>query len=100
MMKYTTILLSLLACLSFAGCEDLEDTYEEYAGDGAVRYLAKCENLSVESGWERLIVKWDNKLDPNRNGVWLQCQSNAVQFDTLLPAGCDSCSVNGLPDGT
>ncbi len=100
MMKYTTILLSLLACLSFAGCEDLEDTYEEYAGDGPVRYLAKCENLSVESGWERLIVKWDNKLDPNRNGVWLQCQSNAVQFDTLLPAGCDSCSVNGLPDGT
>ena len=36
MMKYTTILLSLLAFLSFAGCEDLEDTYEEYAGDGPV----------------------------------------------------------------
>ena len=45
-------------------------------------------------------MKWDNKLDPNRNGVWIQCQSNDVQFDTLLPADCDSCSVNGLPDGT
>lgn len=100
MMKYTTILLSLLAFLSFAGCEDLEDTYDDYAGNGPVRYLAKCTDLTVESGWERLIVKWNNKLDPNRNGVWVQCQSNTVQFDTLLPADCDSCSVNGLPDGT
>lgn len=99
-MKYTTILLSLLAFLSFAGCEDLEDTYDEYAGDGPITYLAKCTDVTVESGWQRLAVKWTNKLDPNRNGVWLHCESNSLQVDTLLPADCDSCSVNGLPEGS
>ena len=99
-MKYTTLLLSLLAFLSFAGCEDLEDTYDEYAGDGPVRYLAKSTDMTVESGWERLIVKWNNDLDPNRNNVRLRCSSDAFQLDTLLPGDCDSCSVNGLANGT
>ena len=99
-MKYTTILLSLLAFLSFAGCEELEDTYDDYAGDGPITYLAKCTDVTVESGWQRLAVKWTNQLDPNRNGVWLQCRSNTLQVDTLLPADCDSCSVNGLPEGS
>lgn len=100
MMKYKTILLSLLGFLAFAACEDLEETYKDYAGDGPVRYLAKCTDVTVESGWERLAVKWKNNLDPNRNGIWLHCESNTLQVDTLLPADCDSCSVNGLPEGS
>ena len=43
-MKYT-YLLGLLAVLFLAGCEDLEDTYEDYVGDGPVRYLAKCTSV-------------------------------------------------------
>ena len=98
-MKYT-FLLGLLACLFFAGCEDLEETYEDFSGDGPIRYLSKCKDVKVQSGWERLVVEWRNDLDPNRNGVWVRCQSDAVLRDTLLPADCDSCSFNNLADAT
>ena len=98
-MKYT-YLLGLLAFLFFAACEDLEDTYDDYVGDGPVRYLAKCADVTVESGWERLIVEWKNDLDPNREGVWIRCASDSYQRDTLVAADCDSCSFNGLVDGS
>lgn len=97
-MKYMHI-LGLLAFICFAACEDMEDTYDEFTGDGPIRYLAKCTNVTVESGWERLVVKWQNELDPNRNGVWVQCKSDTYQFDTIVPADSTSCDVRGLVDG-
>ena len=35
----------LFAALFVIGCEDLEDTYDEYAGDGMIRYVGKCSNV-------------------------------------------------------
>ena len=32
-------ILWLLAVLFMASCEDLEDTYDEFAGDGKIRYV-------------------------------------------------------------
>ena len=34
----------LLPLLIFGGCESLEDTYKDYAGDGPIRYLVKCQS--------------------------------------------------------
>ena len=50
----------MLALLFAAGCEDLKDTYDDYAGDGPVRYMARCTDVKVESGWECLRVFWKN----------------------------------------
>lgn len=58
------ILLIILSLLIIGGCEDLEDTYSDYAGDGAIRYVGVCTNISITSGWKRLIVKWNNNPDP------------------------------------
>ena len=45
------IYLWLLLPLSiFGGCESLEDTYSDYAGDGKIRYPGKCFDLSVKPG--------------------------------------------------
>lgn len=98
-MKYA-YLLGLLAFLFFAGCEDLEDTYDEYTGDGPINYLATCSDVTVESGWERLVVKWKNELDPNRNGIWIRCQSEVFQLDTVVPADSTSCNITGLADAS
>lgn len=46
----------LLPLLIFGGCESLEDTYKDYAGDGPIRYLVKCDDLDVKAGWNRLVV--------------------------------------------
>lgn len=45
------------------GCEDLEDTYGKYAGDGMFRYTGKCSDVEVMPGWKRLRVSWKNNLD-------------------------------------
>ena len=37
----------LLAFLGLVGCDDLEDTYSDYAGDGQIRYLTKCNDVKI-----------------------------------------------------
>ena len=54
----------LLPLLIFGGCESLEDTYKDYAGDGPIRYLVKCDDLDVKAGWNRLVVSWKSVDDP------------------------------------
>lgn len=97
-MKHILLISSLLAFIFFAGCEDLEDTYDDYVGDGPIRYLTKCTDVSVASGWERLTVSWKNQLDPKRNGVWIHCQSGVYTLDTIVPADSTSCDIRNLPD--
>mgnify|MGYP000369353900 FL=1 len=47
--------IGLFAVLFAAGCsESLEETYDEFAGDGMIRYLGKCADVEVNPGWERL----------------------------------------------
>ena len=61
MKKYIILLLTVLSMVS---CESLEDTYKDFAGDGPIRYLGKCSELTVQPGWNRLIVNWTNSADP------------------------------------
>ena len=53
-MKFKIHLFLLFAACLAIGCEDLEDTYKDYAGDGAIRYLGKATGVSVHPGWKRL----------------------------------------------
>lgn len=64
MNRYIGILIGMLALLSACGTDSLEDTYKEYAGEGEIRYLGKCTDLSVTPGWQRIIVTWKNNIDP------------------------------------
>ena len=63
MKKYLLHIAWVVAALFVVGCEDLEDTYDEYAGDGIIRYVGKNSDLTVEPGWYRLKVKWKDNLD-------------------------------------
>ena len=44
----------LFVFFALAGCDDLEDTYSDYAGDGQIRYLTKCSDVKIVPGWEKL----------------------------------------------
>lgn len=74
MKKYCYIACLLMA--SFAvGCEDLEETYDEYAGDGKIQYVGKCSDVEVSPGWERLRLVWKNNLDASIRQVKITWQS-------------------------
>lgn len=65
----------LFAAFFAVGCEDLEDTYSEYAGDGMIRYVGKCSDLEIKSGWNRLLVIWKGNLDAAVDRVKITWQS-------------------------
>lgn len=76
MMKNKLYGFACLFALFFAvGCEDLEETYDEFAGDGVIRYTGKCSNVSVDPGWERLRVSWRGNIDPHIKSVKITYQS-------------------------
>lgn len=95
--RYLWILLSILFV---TGCESLEDTYSDYAGDGAIRYLGSCTNVSVVPGWQRLIVTWTNGIDPVVDNVKVSWTLDGVKRDTLFEKNIDSCSLPTTENGT
>lgn len=90
------------------GCEDLEDTIDDYTGDGRIRYIGKCSGLQVNPGWERLQVIWKGHLDATIKQVRIRWQSelDAQPFDTLVepqnvlenPELMDTIYIKGLQD--
>ena len=56
-------IIGLFTASFVMGCEDMEDTYDDFSGDGPIRYLGKCMDVEVASGWERLRLCWKNNLD-------------------------------------
>ena len=57
-------LWDFICIFALAGCDDLEDTYSDYAGDGQIRYLTKCSDVKIVPGWEKLNMTWKNSTDP------------------------------------
>jgi len=82
------------------GCESLEDTYSDYAGEGTIRYLGKCKDLSVSPGWQRLIVTWTNHVDPAIDKIKISWTLDGVIRDSLLDKKCTECNIPNLENGT
>ena len=90
----------LVAVFALAGCEDLEDTYSDYAGDGMVRYVGRCKDVKVTPGWERLHVEWKNSLDPGIESIKVVCAAGDIVRDTVLEVGTTSCDIGNMEDGS
>ncbi len=93
---YTACLCCTLAATS---CQGLEDTYKEFAGD-EIRYIGKCNDLTVSPGWERIIVKWTNSSDPIIDKVKLKWEGDNVKDSVLLERGTQEYSIGNLQDAT
>lgn len=98
-------ILLLLASMFCACNESLDDTYKDYAGDGEIRYLGACSNLTASPGWERIVINWVNNVDPvikKMKVVWKL--DNSVD-SVLLDKGATTYSINkvngnALKDGS
>lgn len=97
--RYLWILLSILFV---TGCESLEETYSDYAGDGSIRYLGKCSDFEINPGWQRLILTWKNSVDPVISNVKITWRTadGTVSGDTLLDRLADSCSIPTPANGS
>lgn len=93
------LLLAMVALL--AGCnESLEDTYSDYAGDGKIRYVAKCSDLDVVPGWERLMLSWVNGTDATIDKIKVAWMFEGQRDSVYLPGTATSYELTNLVDGT
>ena len=100
MRKLNKLIGVLAAVVLWAGCESLEDTYADMAGDGKIRYLAKCSDLTATAGWKRIYVEWKNGVDATVEGIKLRWSANDVEHDTILAPTDTICTLENLVDGS
>lgn len=90
----------ILPLLMFA-CESMEDTYDEFDGDGKIRYVGKVLNLEAEAGWERIRLSWDDSLDPTVKKIKIEWSLDDVTKDTIIDASNTTFTTNNdLLDAT
>lgn len=94
------IILCLSTLVLCTSCQDIEDTYKDFLGNGEIRYLGKCNNLSVSPGWERLIVKWENSEDPIVDKIKLTWSTDDMKDSVLLDKGTTEYNIPNLSDNT
>ena len=94
--KYIGMLIGAVALCSACQNESLEDTYKDYAGDGEIRYVGKCDHLLVSPGWKRIIVTWSNNEDQIIKKVKLKWRLEDIQDSILLERGTTNYSIETL----
>ena len=101
-MKMKRYLIGLLvATVLLPACsESLEDTYSDFAGDGKIRYIAKCSDITVTPGWRRLNLTWKNGTDAVVTNIKVSWTANDVKKDTLLNPSDTTCELRNLEDYT
>lgn len=85
MKKIKYILYLSLATILLSGCsQTLEETYDNVTDGSKIRYVAKCSDLDIQPGWERLIVEWKNGTDATIHKINLIWTYDGKKDSTLL----------------
>lgn len=92
--------LATLAVSSLTACQDIKDTFSDWAGDGEIRYIGMCDNLTVSSGWKRLVVDWTNNVDPVIDKVKVKWTSDNMADSVLLDRGTSEYNIANLDNET
>ena len=97
--KYIINLFAAAALL--VGCgESLEDTYSDYAGNGKIRYVAKCTEVHTTPGWERLLLEWINGTDATVDKIKVVWSCEDRKDSVLLSNTTESYELKNLTNGT
>lgn len=98
MMKTFLTYITMLAafCGMLTGCESIEDTYKEYAGDGPIQYLNKIYDLEATSQWESVLLTWKLKLDPGRTAILVEWKDKEGTYSEMIDKDSERFLVEGL----
>ena len=88
----------LFVFFALAGCDDLEDTYSDYAGDGQIRYLTKCSDVKIVPGWEKLNMTWKNSTDPVVDSIRITWTLDKNTKKVMLPPTSTAYTIEGLKE--
>ena len=93
---YMTMLVAFCGVIS--SCQDIEDTYKEYAGDGPIQYLNKIYDLKATSQWESVLLNWTLKLDAGRTDILVEWKDASDTHSQVLDKNSNSFLIEGLTE--
>lgn len=100
-MKIIQKLFIVAVFLALASCAKQDTIYKQYIVDGGYIYPAKPIDVSILSGYKRVIVRWTMPMDPSLKTAKLYWDSNASsqEFDySDYPEGVVEAVVDSLED--
>lgn len=98
--RFASLLMAVSCVMALTSCGDsLEDSIRQYLDEGRNRYLGKCENLVASPGWERILLTWDNNVDPVIDSVRIVWSKNDEVKTVSVPRGTKTYSIDNLTDG-
>jgi hypothetical protein len=77
MRKIFSLLSALVLLLGMGSCQSIEDTYEEWRGDGPIQYLNKIYDLHATPQWQAVKLDWHLIPDASRTAVLVECMTDA-----------------------
>lgn len=93
-----TVLFAFMAISCISSCQDIDSTYDK--GDGEIRYIGMCDNLTTSPGWKRIIVNWTNNVDPVIDKIKVRWSDDNMADSVLLDRGTTEYSIQNLEDNT
>lgn len=90
--------LSVLSIYGISSCQSIDSTYD--SGDGEIRYIGKCDDLTTEPGWKRIVVKWTNNIDPIIDKIKVKWSTDEMADSVLLDRGTTEYNITNLEDNT
>jgi len=68
----------------------MKDTYDEYWDNGPIRYIGKCSDFKVESGWHKLKLTWKNSIDATTDKIKIVWTSSDEKDSVTIDAKKES----------
>lgn len=94
--KIISLFIAIL-CLGglFGGCENLEDTYQEFIGKGETIYIGKADSLQTRGGRGRIEVSWLLLSDPkvSRYKVYWDNKSDSIEGNLIKTSNVDTVRI-------
>ncbi|WP_141560917.1 DUF4998 domain-containing protein [Butyricimonas sp. Marseille-P3923] len=97
---YRILPMFVMGWISFTSCEDLEDTYSDYAGDGPKSLLTICYDVKAKAGWEEVNLSWTVKDDPKRDSILIKWENDNGSWSELLDKNATEYTLKGLGNFT
>jgi hypothetical protein len=67
-------LILIMLFVGLISCENQEDTYEDFSGDGPRKYVGKIDKdgVTVQLGFKRFVIDWETPVDPDVDKIVIE----------------------------
>lgn len=96
-MKY--IIPAVLLMFGLGACENMDNLYKDYLKEGSI-YSGKIADLNVHSGYERVVLSWNNPTDDVSKKIYIGYGLSEAEKEIVIDELVDTYEITGLSDYT